>query len=536
MESNLHHFRTTLFGSLVLFFSLAACEKNDPAEQPSTESEAAVETLAQPSKPNAIRFLEQSSFGPNANRVAHVMSIGIDAAIDEQLSARRTKYSITSTHSLGAQFYEHAAMKPDQLRQRVAFALSQIIVVSQNPFRGLDDRGQAALATYLDLLSKHAFGDFKTLIRDISVNPAMGYFLDQANNHAFLPNGDADTPNENYARELLQLFTLGLYLLNDDGTEKVDAEGKPRLSYTQEQVEAFARTLTGWTYHSESGCPGSGRSNPREWTRPMIGCNDSHDRSSQRLLRGTRTTEGAGAETHLDEAIENIVSHENVAPFISKQLIQHLVTSNPTRGYVRRITTVFRDDGTGHAGNLGAVVRAILEDSEARGARPPSDLASTFGHLRSPSLFITNVVRRLNGQVLDGSALDDWGASMGQGVPRPPSVFSYYPPSHPLPGSETLLGPEFAVMDTATSFARANFLTRALFKTIDGVTFDLEVMPADPDDMITWLDVELLHGTMTAESKMIVRAAIVDPRVPPESARALGLYLTALTPEFQVQR
>lgn len=536
MELHPDPLRTTLFGPLLVALALSACETNGTAEQPSTESEDAIETLAQPSKANAIRFLEQSSFGPNAGRVAHVMSVGIDAAIDEQIDARRTKYSITSTHSLGAQFFEHAAMKPDQLRQRVAFALSQIIVVSQNSFKGLDDRGQAALATYLDILSKHAFGDFKTLIREISVNPAMGNFLDQANNHAFRPNGDEIAPNENYARELLQLFTLGLYLLNDDGTLKLDSEDNPRLSYSQEQVEAFAHTLSGWTYFSESGCPGRGRSNPREWTHSMIGCDDSHDRSSQLLLRGTRTTEGAGAEQHLDEAIENIVSHPNVAPFISKQLIQHLVTSNPTRGYVRRVTAVFRNDGTDRAGNLAAVVRAILEDPEARGPKPARELESTFGHLRSPSLFITQIVRRLNGQVTDGKVLDDWSASMGQGIPRPPSVFSYYPPSNPLPGSETLLGPEFAIMDTATSFARANFLTRALFKTLDGVTLDLGVMPADPDGIINWLDVELLHGTMTTEAKMTVRAAIADPRLPPESARALGLYLTALTPEFQVQR
>lgn len=536
MQRNLHRLRTPVFGSLLLSCSLAACETTGPAEPPSAEDEAAIETLAQPSKPNAIRFLEQSSFGPNANRVAHVMSVGIDAAIEEQFAARRTRYTITSTHTLGAQFFEHAAMKPDQLRQRVAFALSQIIVVSQNPFKGLDDRGQAALATYLDLLSKHAFGDFKTLIREITLNPAMGHFLDQANNHAYRPNGDEIAPNENYARELLQLFTLGLYLLNDDGTEKVDNDGKPKLSYTQEQVEAFAHTLTGWTYAADGGCPARGRSNPKEWTRPMIGCDESHDRRSQLLLLEKRTREGAGAAEHLEEAIENITSHPNVAPFISKQLIQHLVTSNPSRAYVRRVTAVFRDDGTQRSGNLAAVVRAILEDDEARGAKPPRAQESKFGHLRSPALFITHVVRRLNGRVTDGTALDEWSATMGQGVPRPPSVFSYYPPSHPLPGSEILLGPEFAIMDTATSFARANFLTRVLFKTVNGTEVDLQVLPADPEGIINWLDVELLHGTMSTESKMIVRAAISDPSIPPESARALGLYLTALTPEFQVQR
>jgi uncharacterized protein (DUF1800 family) len=506
-------------------------------QQQSTESEDAIESLDQPSKPNAIRFLEQSSFGPNANRVAHVMSVGIDVAIDEQIALRRTLFSATSTHSLGAQFFEHAAMKPDQLRQRVVLALSQIIVVSQNDFKGQDDRGQAALAAYLDILSKNAFGDFATLIHDISVNPAMGHFLNMANNRAFSPNGTALDPNENYARELLQLFTLGLYLLNDDGTLKVDNDGKARPTYTQDQVEAFAHTLTGWTYHSPDGCPTRGHSNPSgDWLHPMLGCDENHDKSSQMLLRGKRTTEGLGAEDHLAEAIENIVSHPNVAPFISKQLIQHLVTSNPTLGYVRRITDKFRDDGTGKVGNLGAVVRAILEDPEARGAMPAQRLESSFGHLRSPALFITNVVRRLNGQVTDGSALDVWSASMGQDLPQPPSVFSYYPPNHPLPGSETLVGPEFAIMDSASGFARANFLTRALFKTIDGATFNLDVLPADTNGIVNWLDGDLLHGTMTAETKAIVRAAITDPRVPATSTRSLAVYLTALSPEFQVER
>ncbi|MFO0727586.1 MAG: DUF1800 family protein [Myxococcota bacterium] len=504
---------------------------------PYEDTAETVRTLEQPTEADAIRFLEQSSFGPTAGSIGHLMRVGIDAAITEQFAAHRTVYSGTSTHSLGAQFFEHAVERPDQLRQRVAFALSQIVVVSQAAFNNLDDRGQAAMARYLNLLSRDATLDYRTVLKDLSVDPAMGSYLNMADNRAFKPDGTPLDPNENYARELLQLFSLGLYLLNDDGSLKLDGDHRPRPSYSQEQVEALAHTLTGWTYAAPSGCPARGRANPKgDWVSPMLGCDVNHDSSSQRLLLGFRTTAGASAMQHLDQALDNIMAHPNVAPFISKQLIQHLVSSNPSPGYVRRITTVFRNDGSGQVGNLSAVVRAILEDPEARGDQPPLRVSESFGHLRSPALLITNVLRRLEADVSDGSALDTMAAAMHQDVPAPPSVFSYYPPGQPLPDSTTLFGPEFAIMDSATGFARSDFLTRALFRSINGATLHLEVLPATPDAIVAWLNQELLHGKLSPEAQTLIREALIDRRVPASQQRALGFYLAAVSPEFQIER
>ncbi|NPC85312.1 DUF1800 family protein, partial [Pyxidicoccus fallax] len=393
----------------------SACAPEDapseasPSAEPLAEQRQPIESLERPSEENAIRFLEQATFGPRLangaatppiDSVERVVSVGITQSLTDQFNAPRSMFDgRTESRDLGAQFFVNAVRGQDQLRQRMAFALSQIFVVSQWDIPDIkstpESESKLAMAEYLNLLSSNAFGDFRQLLEALTKSPAMGTYLDMANNKAFRPNGKPVAPNENYARELLQLFTLGLHKLNEDGTQQLDAEGAPIPAYTEAHVQAFARALSGWTYHGPT-CPTVGRSNPASYARPLMACDVNHDSSAQVLLRGVSTTAGGTAAQHLEQALDNVFADPNLPPFICKQLIQHLVTSNPSPAYVRRVVNVFKNNGSGVRGDLRAVVSAILTDNEARGPRPPLAQYATYGHLRPPALFITNVVRWLN--------------------------------------------------------------------------------------------------------------------------------------------
>ncbi|QSQ24400.1 DUF1800 family protein [Pyxidicoccus parkwayensis] len=551
--------------ALALTVLASACTPGeDPPESPPVpplgETRQGVEPLDTPSEPNALRFLEQATFGPRLalsvspapiDSVEHVVSVGITQSITDQFNAPRSTFDGTTTSAdLGSQFFVNAVTGQDQLRQRVAFALSQVMVVSQLGIPEVmatpESEPKLAMAGYLNLLSSKSFGTYRQLLDAVTKDPAMGTYLDMANNKAFKANGQAIEPNENYAREMLQLFSLGLHKLNEDGTVVEDpVTGAPVPAYTEPQVQAFAHALSGWTYGG-AACPTIGKSNPPSYAQPMIGCDVNHDTSSQVLLRGVPTTAGATATKHLKEALDNVEADPNVPPFISKQLIQHLVTSNPSPAYVQRVVNVFKNNGSGVRGDLRAVVRAILEDDEARGPQPTLSQYSNYGHLRSPALFITTLVRWLNVQ-LDtsggkdpGAKLNSYSRTMGQYVPRPPSVFSYYPPNAPAPGANGLLGPEFAIFDTATVTARANFVHELFYAAGPanaGVIIDLSTLPTDPNDLVLWLDRYLLHGTMSSDLQLAVYNAITDPRAGDLTRRKkLSLFLTSLSPEFQIQR
>ncbi|NPC71083.1 DUF1800 family protein [Corallococcus exiguus] len=538
----------------------SATESPPPEQQEVLgRAEQAAESLETPGEANSIRFLEQSSFGPKLARgvapapvgtVERVMSVGITQSLTDQFALQpATPYDGESAQDLGSQFFQRAVTGEDQLRQRVAFALSQILVVSQN---GIPEStrtpyadSKVALAGYMNLLSQHAFGDFRVLLEAVTKDPAMGRYLDMANNRAFDKQGNPIDPNENYAREMLQLFTLGTDKLNLDGTPALDANGNRQRAYSEEQVKAFAHALSGWTWNA-TACPAKGAANNTpDYKNPLMPCNDNHDTSSQTLLRGVTTTANGNITAHLNQALNNVFNDANVPPFISKQLIQHLVTSNPTPAYVKRVANVFKNDGTGARGNLQAVVRAILEDTEARGAQPPVALRPGFGHLRSPALFVTNVVRWLD-PTLDtatkdpGLKLSNWSKSMNQWVSRPPSVFSFYPPNAPLPGADGLVGPEFAILDTATITARANFLHEFLYANTaanSGITVDYDLLPSTNPELVAYLGRYWLHGTMAPELEQKLLTAMGDSRANSLiRKKKLALYLTFLSPSFQIQR
>lgn len=549
--------------ALLLMVALAlGCNSAEPAAETVGEAALAVESLTAPSRPNAIRLLEQASFGPKLTDIDHVMTqgVGISGYITEQLAKPAGTYTGWNSNSnatppitgrdVAADIFEHAVNGDDQLRQRVTLALQQIFVVSMTTVSD-----HAAMADYLTMLRKDAFVNFRTLMADVTLHPAMGKMLNMANNVAFNTSSVAIAPDENYARELMQLFTMGLSELNDDGTQKLDCTGdgvadpapcsaatggKPIPTYTQDQVENLAHALTGWTYYREVGgivkCPTVGARNNTNYSKPMIPCDVNHDSSAKEILTGKSTTAGGTALTHLNQALDILFKDNSTPPYICKQLIQHLVTSNPSPAYVQRVVAKFKNNGSGVRGDMAAVIRAILQDDEARGPVPPFAVQGSYGHLRPPMLLITNTVRWLNGTTTAGTSLNSWSSRMGQYLPRPASVFSYYPPSQPLPDGSGLLGPEFAITSSATTMDRANFLNAILFGTVSGTTLDFSVLPDDPAQMLQWVDDNILHDTMSAAMKSIILDAITNASVPAAKRKPLALYLAMSSSDYQTER
>ena len=538
---------------------------------------------AQPSGADTVRFLEQSTFGPTPALVAHVQAIGFEAFLNEQFAALMTDYpelefwpqkrppSCTGTcqtdnytlYLLQRHFFSNALYGQDQLRQRVAFALGQILVVS-----AVDVRLPSWMRGYQQLLYRSAFGNFRQLLYDVTLNSAMGRFLDMLNNRCqtrtppdvnVCRNGLSAKPNENYAREILQLFSIGTFLLHPDGTRQLDGSGNPIATYDQTTVEEFARVFTGWILGPALAGPADIGGTVPNYRDPMRvrrdgqGREDYHDRGTKTLLNGLVLPGEQSQEQDLNIAIDNIIHHQNVAPFISKQLIQHLVTSNPSPDYVARVAGVFaaNDDSPTQ---LQEVVHAILFDPEARGDFKDPATEPNYGKLREPVLFITNILRAFNATsdgVLDslnvgGSAIGS--AAMSQDVFNAPSVFNFYPPTARVPGEASVLGPQFAIFSSLTSLRRDNFVNRVIFSTIPaappnrptGTAIDLsawDALASDPDQLIAAVNELLLHSTMSEEMEHIVRDAIAS--IPATNRRLrvrTALYLIVTSPQYQVQR
>jgi hypothetical protein len=451
-------------------------------------------------------------------------------------------------YPLQVQFFQNALLSPDQLRQKVAFSLSQILVVSGNKVRQ-----PSSMSPYLNVLVNGALENFRDLLQNVTLNPAMGQYLDMVNSDPASSNGIVK-PNENYAREVLQLFSLGLYLLNPDGSPVLDGSGQPIPAYTQEIIEGFARAFTGWTYATPLGATPQ-RHNPQYFQAPMEvyrrnGQDANHDHGAKELLNysgAVYPTLPANQDATLDlsQALDNIFYHPNVGPFIGKQLIQHLVTSNPSPAYIARVTAVFNNNGRGVRGDLLATVQAILTDPEARGA--PMDAVS-FGKLREPALFLTAFLRATNG-VSDG-ILNSRIQSMGQDLFNSPTVFNYYPHDFTIPGT-LIQGPEFGIASTAALISRANLINTLVYSKINSsgvgtsISFsmlDLLAAKSDPTALLQYLNTYLLRGSLTSDVESRIKNALVCLKPSAGTctnghARAqTALYLMATSSLFQVQR
>jgi hypothetical protein len=500
-----------------------------------------------------IRFLQQATWGPTRTLVEHVQGIGIKAYLEEQFEAPMSSYPTLplypstrdqtacpngstcqrdhyTMYPLQRLFFTNALYGEDQLRQRVAFALHQIFVVS-----GVEVTQPSWMAPYLQLLDRNAFGNFRQLLYDITVNPAMGNYLDI--------NGNTRTrPNENYARELLQLFSIGTVWLNPDGTQLTDQQGLPIPTYDQSTVNNFARVFTGWRF---APAPAPGVPN---YVDPMVVNEPQHDTGAKTLMNGTVLPAGRNTRQDLHDALDDIFDHPNVGPFISKQLIQHLVTSNPSPAYVARVSAAF-DGADGARGDLKAVVRAILLDAEARGAHEDD---RSFGRLVHPAQFITNVLRAFDARSADGQSQSDGylnpqSAAMGMDVFRPPSVFSYFAPSGGLPGGGGLRGPEFGIFTTSTSIARLNFINTMVYSRINvsanapsGTSLalsSLTQLASHPPSLVAELNESLLHGSMSPEMQdSIVAAVSAVPATDLIRRARAAVYLVLTSSQYQVER
>jgi uncharacterized protein (DUF1800 family) len=407
---------------------------------------------------DAVRLLTQGTFGPTTDDINHVMSVGIGGWVDEQLAipvrashlarwnsdnALLAKAGGATSNTLDSSFFQEAVTSDDQLRQRVTFALSEYFVISTQDKSIGNNRTQSS-ASYLDMLANGAFGNFRDLLQAVTLHPAMGQYLSTMANQAEDPK-TGRIPDQNYAREVMQLFSIGLVQLNIDGTPKLDANGQPIPTYQQSDIDGLSRVFTGFSWSGPdtswqrfNNTPGY--QDPNRLVNPMQPYAAYHSLSEKKFL-----TADIPASTNSDPmgdlkiALDTIFNHPNVGPFFSKQMIQHLVTSNPSPAYVARIARVFNNDGNGVRGNIAAVVRAILTDNEATGGGLAA--GPTYGKLREPVLRLTAYLRAYPSTSDSGGWLigttDDPGLQLSQSAMRARSVFNFWRPGYIPPGARS---------------------------------------------------------------------------------------------------
>lgn len=527
---------------------------------------------------DAARLLTQGTFGPTLADIQYVASLGAKVWVTEQLAlpytaSRGIQAHVKAQAAAGVApyqdvvldgFWKQAVTTPDQLRARVAFALSQIFVVS---FLGDLDDNTDLVSSYYDMLSANAFGDYRTLLEAVTRHPAMGKYLSHMRNL----KEDTSTgrlPNENYAREMLQLFSIGIYQLNADGSNKLDANGATIPAFTSADVQGLARVFTGWSW------AGADKTDQRFWNNPptrddiaystpMQGYPQYHSNAEKKFLGKTVAAQStANPEASLKVALDAVAAHSNVGPFISKLLIQRLVTSNPTPGYVGRVAAVFNDNGAGKRGDLGAVVSAILLDSEARS----TDVAATagYGKLREPILRATAWMRAFGVTSLSGAytvgITDSSSASLNQSPLRSPSVFNFFRPTYVVPGSSMaargLVAPEMQI-NTTTSVA--GYVNAMYYWVLYGAgkqgaagKFDLQPdytsqisMAGDPDKLLDHLNTLLFTGRLSATLRQQLKDVMND--IPLDGTAAsiadksrarvcLALLMSLTSPDFIIQK
>lgn len=488
----------------------------DPVDIPANDGEAA-------------RFLLQASFGPTTPEIARVRQIGYRAWIDAELAKPSTlqKPYLDFIAAIPEPVYQNARMEAwyknsitgsDQLRQRVAYGLSQIFVTSD--LNGELNNEVYGMAIYYDLLANDAFGRYRDLLKDVTLSPIMGNYLSMIGNRK--PNVALNIrPDENYAREIMQLFSIGLVKLNPDGSRQLSG-GVPIPTYNNNTIRAFAHVFTGWMYGNCTEFEYCGPGYPLAIGAriPMRGFADFHhvepdaDPLNNVLLNGVLRPSGGTPETNLDFALDNIANHPNVGPFIGRRLIQNLVSSNPSPDYIARITAVFNNNGSGVRGDLAAVVKAILLDPEAR------TMGGNRGKLREPILREVALLRTFNGRAADGRyRLHNPEFIYAQAPGRANSVFNFFQPDYRLPGEITslnLYSPEFQITtETTITTASNEYLVWSelyhigawLNPPADRVFFDLRpaaALASNTGSLADYYNVLLMGGTMSTAMRTVL--------------------------------
>jgi uncharacterized protein (DUF1800 family) len=470
----------------------------------------------------AARFLGQASFGATTSEMTKVQTGGTALWLNQQFKAAESPIPDgLDINALRAHVFSNMATGSDQLRQRVAFALSQIFVVSANK-----DTNGYEMTPWMRLLSKHAFGNYRTLMREVTIDPSMGKFLDLANSIGGAGN---IAPNENYPRELLQLFSIGIWKLNQNGTFKA-VNGVYQPAYDQSTIQQVARALSGWTYPTATGAAPRSQ-NPPHFVGVMEPRPGNHDPGSKTIF-GVTIPAGQSVTADMEKTIDIIFAHENVPPFVATRLIRALVTSNPTANYIQRVADVFVDNGQGVRGDLRAVVEAILTDPDA--ALP----SLTDGRLMDPVLNTIALARALDAQMTDPGMFMYVLFNLGQHPLTPASVFNFYSPLSPLPGNPGFYGPEFMLFAPALAVQRASFAW-SLITNQFGAGFVVNLSPFvalanNPAALVELVNQKVLHGRMSDDLRAVLitsAQAVSDP-----TQRAMGaIYLAAISSEFVVQ-
>ena len=505
-----------------------------------------------PGTAGAARLLAQATFGPLQSEVDALATSSFDAWINAQLALPFTSHRVAALADLAAfggntdgtmnaanrqaAWFKTVLTAPDQLRQRVAFALSELFVVSDASLAQPE-----GLAHYYDLLGNGAFGNFRTLLENVTLSPMMGSYLSS------LRSGKATattSPDENYAREVMQLFTIGLNRLQPDGTLQLDSGGLPIPTYTQATITEMARVFTGWGYPSTN--LNAFRSAPADYYSPLQQFPAFHDTAAKTIVDGVVLPAGQTGAQDLKATLDALFSHPSCGPFICRQLIQRLVTSNPSPAYVYRVAQVFANDGTGVRGNLAAVVRALLTDYEARSASVTANAG--YGKLREPLLRVTNLLRSFGGSSTSGRyPIANPEVALGQAALRSPTVFNFFPPAYVLPGplaAAGLVAPEFEITNATTAISVPNSLRGYVFfsatPAASALTLNLaseQALAATPAALLDHLSAVLCGGNLPAAARTRITTALAALPVaatPLERAQT-ALLLVATAPAGAVQ-
>lgn len=557
----MHHvkIRAALVASALLL--LASCGGGSGGSSSSTSAPV---TGGVPTQPQASRLLAQATFGASMPEIDSLTSSTYNAWLEDQFAkpqtlhrnymdsmAASTGQSATQNHFYES-FWQQAATGEDQLRQRIAFALSQIFVVSfQDSTVANYPRG---VASYYDTLATHAFGNYRNLLEAVSLHPMMGIYLTSLRNQK---ESGTRVPDENYAREVMQLFSIGLVELNQDGSLKM-IDNKPVETYTNADITGLAKVFTGWSWagpdKTDSRFFGGSPDANRDWM-PMQSYPKYHSTSEKRFL-GAVVPASSSPENSLRIALDTLFNHPNVGPFIGRQLIQRLVTSNPSPQYVARVAAAFANDGNGVRGDMKAVIRAILLDPEARSDTNDANA----GKLREPVVRLANWMRAFGAKSTSNrfllGNLDDPLNSLGQTPMRSPSVFNFYRPGYVPPNtsiaSAGMVSPEMQITGETSVVGYLNFMRDAIPNGIGSsrdikADYNVELTLADtPERLVDRVNLLLMANQMSAGLRSQILTAINSVAISTTNATAaatarknrvnLAIFLAMASPEYLVQK
>lgn len=521
----------------------------------------------------AARFLLQAQFSASDSDINAVINQGYTAWLSAQFALPGTQTGASWLDSRGYNAmdsnlyffnstlgdnmaWNQLIASSDPVRKRLTLALSEMMVVS---LEGLANEGWPAYlaAWYWDVLAGNVFGNFRTLLEAVTLNLGMGYYLNTKGN--LKENAAGRQPDENYAREVMQLFTIGLYMLNEDGTVQTDASGNKLYTYSQSDITNLAHVFTGYDtdYADENQTTvtvaTTGKTykvyEPSYTGRPMINNATNHSSLAVTFL-GTTIPANTDAATALKTALDALFNHQNVGPFFARQMIQHLVTSNPSSAYVKRVADVFANNGAGVRGDLKAVWTAILTDAEAL----TPGTSATAGKVREPIVRLVQLMRTFNATTATGAwsigNLSDAATGMGQSPLRSPSVFNFFRPGYVPPntaiGDAGLTAPEFQIVNEVSVAGYINYLAAVLANGINDVKLDLSALlplAGDSQGLIDWLNLHLAANQVGTATQAKIKTALDAQTITAASTTAqktavvqLAIYLMMSAPEYLIQK